>query len=75
MERIEDELDSQQKAVFNKIKNYPYVVKEEEEGEEANINNQTAKTNMDNIPRCFGSYIDENGKKGYRCFGVDIPCL
>ncbi|MBQ7552627.1 MAG: hypothetical protein IJT15_04255 [Rickettsiales bacterium] len=91
-ENIEYELDSQQKVVFDKIKEYLGVVEEKEENKEnkkeekkkdktdivekrVNINNQTAGTNIDNIPRCFGSYIDENGKKGYRCFGVDIPCL
>ena len=80
-ERIEDELDNQQKVVFDKIKEHLGVVKEEEnkeknkEEEKVNINNKSADTNLDNTPKCFGSYTNKNGKKVYRCFGCDIPCL
>ena len=72
----ENELDNQQKVVFDKIKNYLGVVKEEKKEEEkVNINNKSADTNLDNTPKCFGSYTNKNGKKVYRCFGCDIPCL
>ena len=85
-ERIEDELDNQQKVVFDKIKEYLGIVKEEKKEEEkkeeekkeenkeeekVNINNKPADTNINNVPKCFGSYR-ENGKDVYRCFGVDI---
>ena len=46
----------------------------EEKKEEEDINNKPAGTNMDNAPRCFGSY-KKDGKVVYRCFGCDIPCL
>ena len=47
----------------------------DEKKEEEDINNKPAGTNMDNAPRCFGSYKKEDGKVVYRCFGYDIPCL
>ena len=46
----------------------------DEKKEEEDINNKPAGTNMDNAPRCFGSY-KKDGKDVYRCFGCDIPCL
>ena len=95
-ERIEDEFDSQQKAVFDNIKAHLGDVKEEKKDEEkkgeekkeeekkeeekkeenkeeekVNINNKPADTNINNVPKCFGSYR-KNGKDVYRCFGVDI---
>ena len=87
-ENIEYELDSQQKAVFDTIKKHIGIKiekdnkkdegnkdEEKEKKEEADINNKPAETNMDDAPKCFGSYTNKNGEKVYRCFGCDVPCL
>ena len=91
IERIEDELDEQQKVVFDKIKEHLDLVKEKEaekenntkiidkdinkEGGNENKNNTSKNTNINNETTCFGLYTNERGEKIWSCFGYDIPCL
>ena len=73
IERIEDEFDSQQKVVFDNIKNYLGVVKEEDIAND--ISNQQSNTNLKavNTRKWFGRYKAEDGSERFSCGCFDIP--
>ena len=72
-ENIECELDNRQKQVFDKIKEYLGVVKEEDIAD--NITNQQSNTGLKeaNTRKWFGRYTDTDGHKYFSCCCFNIP--